>query len=36
MVKKTNKFRKKVDYLEVDERIAGQNYVCLSFYHRKV
>ena len=22
---------KKTDYLEVDEAIAGQNYVCLSF-----
>ena len=22
---------KKIDYLEVDENIPGQNYVCLSF-----
>ena len=22
---------KKIDYLEVDETIPGQNYVCLSF-----
>ena len=28
--------QKKPDYLEVDEAIPGQNYVCLSFYRQKL
>ena len=31
MEKKTDTGTKKTDYLEVDENIPGQNYVCLSF-----